>query len=367
MKFIPVAEPVIGNQEARYVMSALKSTWISSSGAFIDKFESSFAQFCNVRYATSCSNGTAALHLALLALDIGSGNEVILPSFTFIATANAIRYVGAIPVFVDIDPKTWNIDPEQIEKKITSRTKAIIPVHIYGYPSDMDKIKKIARKHSLGIIEDAAEAHAATYKNQTVGTIGDIGCFSFFGNKIITTGEGGMIVTNNRTLMRKIILLKNHGMSPKRKYYHPVIGYNYRMTNIQAAIGLAQLEKVPRTLARRQKIEALYRRMLKNTPGIVFQPLSAQIKHVCWLFSILITPAFGSSRNKLITYLKVQQIDSRPFFYPITYFPMYKCKEIFPIAERISKMGINLPSSPNLTNTQITYITQTINNFAAST
>ena len=363
MKFIPVAEPNLGSEEEKFVLECIRSTWISSTGAFIQKFEEEFSNYMGVKYAISCSNGTAALHLALLALDIKEGDEVILPTLTFISTANVITYVGAKPVFVDSDFETWNINPKLIEEKITAKTKAIIPVHLYGYPAHMKEIMKIAKKYHLYVIEDAAEAHAAKYLNKYVGTLGNIGCFSFFGNKIITSGEGGMLITNSKRLVEKIHLYKNHGMSPKKKYYHPVIGYNYRMTNLQAALGYAQMKRINNLLIKRKQIETWYRESLSKVSGIVFQPLKKEVSNVCWLFSALITPRYGKTRKSLQDYLKKKGIDSRPFFYPITHFPMYKIFETFPNAQRLSKWGINLPSSPNLDKSHISYITTAIRDF----
>lgn len=360
MKFIPVAYPHLGATEEKYILDCVRSSWISSTGAYIEKFEKAFANYIGAKYALSCNNGTSALHLALLALDIGPGDEVIIPAFTFIATANAVKYVGATPIFVDSEPNTWNLDASKIEEKITKKTKAIMPVHIYGYPAEMKKIMGIAKKHKLYVIEDAAEAHAAKYGKKYVGNFGDVGCFSFYGNKIITTGEGGMIITNKRKIIEKILLLKNHGMSKKRRYYHPIIGYNFRLTNLQAAIGLAQIEKFSELLNERKKIEQLYRKFLMDIPGVIFQPMNKHITHVCWLFSLLITPKFGKTRKYLMQYLAKYNIDSRPFFYTVTHFPMYKTRDVFPVAKQLSQQGINLPSFPGLSYDQIAYVANTI-------
>src|ERR1043166_3869860 len=222
---IPVAAPSLEGNEERYVLDCLKSTWISSTGAYIERFESAFAEFCGVKHASSCSNGTTALHLALLALGVGPGDEVIVPTLTFVATANAVVYCGGRPVFVDVQPDTWNIDPALIEAKITPRTKGIIVVHLFGHSVDMDPVASIARRRGLFVVEDAAQAHGAEYKGKRVGSLGDVATFSFFGNKIITTGEGGMVVTNDAAIASRIGLLKNHGMDPDRRYWHPIVGY----------------------------------------------------------------------------------------------------------------------------------------------
>ena len=365
MNFIPVAKPSLTRLETKYVTQCLKSTWISSSGHFIDKFERQFAKLTQSKYAISVTNGTAALHLALLALDIGPGDEVIVPALTFVATANAVRFVGATPIFVDIDPHTWTIDSSLLPKLITRKTRAIIPVHLYGYPCDMDPILAIAKRYKLEIIEDAAEAHEAMYKGKKVGSMGTMGCFSFYGNKIITTGEGGMITLNNAKLKNKIELLKNHGMSKTRRYFHPIIGYNYRMTNVQAAIGCAQIEKLAQIMSNRRRINDTYRTLLKDLSGIVLQPQNSDIQSVCWLFSLLITPKYGKTRDQLAKYLKNKNIDSRPFFYPLTSFAMYKSNTKFPQIELVSIQGLNLPSFPEITHQQLLYITTAIKQYAS--
>ena len=236
---ISLAQPQLSGNEYKYLMDAFLSTWISSIGSYISRFEETFSNYCGVKYGIATSNGTTALHLALSALDIGSGDEVIVPDITFAATINAVLYTGAVPVIVDVEEDSWCIDPDEIEKAITPKTKAIIPVHIYGQPCNMDAICAIARKNNLYIIEDCAEAHGAEWKNGKVGSFGIISCFSFFGNKVITTGEGGMCITDSIELNEKMRILRDHGMSRKKKYYHEVIGFNYRMTNLQAAIGLS--------------------------------------------------------------------------------------------------------------------------------
>lgn len=279
--FIPVAEPMIGKEEEMLVLEALRSGWISSIGKYIQQFEEEFARFCSVKHAITVSNGTAALHVTLVALGIGPGDEVIIPALTYVATANAVTYTGSTPVPVDVESDTWNIDPSKIKEKINPRTKAIIPVHLYGHPADMGPIMEIARKYHLFVIEDAAEAHGALYRNQIVGSIGTVGCFSFFGNKIITTGEGGMITLNNSILAQRIRMLKNQGVSKKRKYFHPEIGFNYRMTNLQAAIGLAQLRKVQKIIDKKIEIARLYQKfLLPLIPKITLHPEAKWAKNV---------------------------------------------------------------------------------------
>jgi len=360
---IPVMEPQMGTKELQYVSECVLTGWVSSSGKFVQQFENIFAEFCGAKYAIATSNGTTALHLALLSLKIGKGDEVIVPTLTFIATANAVTYTGAKPIFVDSEPKTWNIDPENIEKAITSKTKAIIPVHLYGHPANMDLIHDIASKYNLAVIEDAAQAHGALYKNQRVGIINstDIGCFSFFGNKIITTGEGGMVITNRKELYDKIRILRDHGMSGSQRYIHHVLGYNYRMTNLQAAIGAAQMEKIESILSTKKHIAQMYKEALRGIPGISLPPSAFWADNVYWLYSILIDKnIFGIGRDDLMTTLKNRQIDTRPLFIPLHQQPIYNTKESLPIAEHISSQGLSLPSSINLKLNDIKYVAKII-------
>lgn len=364
-KFIPIARPYISSRELNNVITAVKSSWISSTGAYIDQFEKAFAETVGTRFAVSTSSGTAALHLALLALGIGPGDEVIVPALTFVATANVVAYTGAKVILVDVEQDSWNIDPEKAAQKITRKTRAIIPVHLYGYPAQMDMIMKLARLHHIAVIEDAAEAHGATIRGKQVGAIGDAGCFSFYGNKIITTGEGGMITTNNTTLMKKIQLFKNHGMSPAKKYWHPVVGYNYRMTNIQAAIGLAQLAQFKKFLKQRRQIAQWYREDLHKIKNITLPPTNTlNIQGVNWLFTVLLKENAKKNRDELIKFLATQGIDSRPMFYPLSHFPMYKTREKFPVTEELSRTGITLPTYIGLSKKDITRITRQIASYA---
>ena len=362
---IPIAVPAIGSKELVKVKEAVESGWVSSKGKFIEEFEQRFADFCGAKYGIATSNGTAALHLALSALGIGKGDEVIIPTFTFVATANTVRYTGAKPVFVDSTKDCWCINPLLIEEKITSRTKAIIPVHLYGHPSDMDPILKIARKHHLYVIEDAAEAHGAEYKGIRVGSLGTIGCFSFYGNKIITTGEGGMCVTNNKRLAQKMMILRDHGMNPKKRYWYDVIGFNYRMTNLQAALGVAQLERINDFIKKKRQIASWYKDGLHNLAqkgSITVHPELAWAKCVYWMYSILIERNFGKTRNQIITILERKGIETRPFFYPIHTLPPYRkfANNNYPVAEDIAKRGINLPSAVSLIEKDINQITLVI-------
>lgn len=358
MKKIFVASPNLNGNEKKYVEDCLNTTLISSGGGqYIEKFENEFAEFCGAQYAASCCNGTVALHLALLALGIKVGDEVIMPVITYIATANAVKYVGATPVFVDIDEDTWNIDVSKIEEKITKNTRAIIVVHLYGNPAQMDEIMKIAQKHNLYVIEDAAEAHGATYKGKKVGSIGDIGTFSFFGNKVITTGEGGMIVTKDEKLDQYIRLLKGQGVDPQKRYWHLEIGYNYRMTNIAAAIGLGQLENINDHINKRIQIREMYYNILrKYSDYIKFQRITDQSTSINWMTSIIFLPKVGESRDNICKKLEGYGIETRPVFYPINTMPPYKQDGNYPVAEYISSSGINLPTHDLLSEQDIEYI-----------
>jgi perosamine synthetase len=353
---IPIAKPDLGCAESKCVNECLKSGWISSKGQFIDMFEEKFANFCGTKYATSCCNGTAALHLALLSLGIEKGDEVLVPDLTFISTANAVKYCQAVPVLVDVEPTSWNMDPEQLSKKITSRTKAIIPVHLYGVPCDMDKIMQIAKEHDLFVVEDCAEAHGAEYQGKKVGTFGDVGCFSFFANKIITTGEGGMCVSNKGELIDKINVLKNHGMSGQKKYWHDCVGFNYRLTSMQAAVGLAQLGRISEFLEKRKKIEKWYKKNLSKDPDIHFQSAPSGSNPVCWMFSMLLCDKDGLKKANIIKKLENKGIDTRPVFYPLSTMPPYFQTDNYPNSAKISKQGLTLPTYTELTEEDVNLI-----------
>ena len=366
---IPIAEPLLGEEELNNVIEAVKSGWISSKGKFILEFEEKIARYCGVKYGVATSNGTTALHLALVALGIGPGDEVIVPTLTFIATANAVRYTGAKPVFVDSHPDYWCIDPEKIEEKITPRTKAIIPVHLYGHPADMAPIMDIARKHSLYVIEDAAEAHGAEYKGRKVGSFGDISCFSFYGNKIITTGEGGICLTNDEKLAERMRILRDHGMNPDKRYWHDVMGFNYRMTNLQAAVGVAQLKKLDRFAEKKREIARWYSEGLKELEKegqIKLHPEMPWAKCVYWMYCILVEGKFGMSRDELMKQLEEKGIETRLFFYPVHIMPPYytnKNEKDFAVAEELSGKGINLPSSVKLSREDIQKICEIIRRY----
>ena len=361
---IPVYRPSLTGNEKKYVNECLDSTWISSKGKFISLFEKGFANFVDAQYAASVSNGTVAIHLALVVLGIGPGDEVIVPTLTYIASVNAITYTGAKPVFVDSTEDTWQMDPEDVEKKITPNTKAIMAVHLYGYPCEMDALTKIAKKHSLFIVEDCAEAIGTEYKGQNVGTFGDIAAFSFFGNKMITTGEGGMIVTNDQTLYDRSVHYKGQGLSKHRFYWHDVVGFNYRMTNICAAIGLAQLEQADKFIARKQEIAQQYIIHLEDLP-LKFHKGGHGVKHSYWMCSILVDDP--EKRDPLMDYLGAYGIETRPLFYPVHTMPMYAQNfQKHPVAEYLGWRGINLPSYPGLTDDEIKEVCTHIKTFFAA-
>lgn len=354
----PVYQPFIHGNEKKYVSDCIDSTWISSKGKYIEKFETEFSKKINVNYSIGVCNGTIALHLGLLTLGIGPGDEVIVPTFTYIASVNSIKYTGAKPIFVDSLEETWQMDPEDIKRKITPNTKAIMPVHLYGQMCDMDRILEIAQKNRLFVIEDCAEAFGSKYKNNYAGTFGDLSCFSFFGNKTITTGEGGMVVTDDKTLYERAVHLKGQGLAKYREYWHDVVGYNFRMTNIQAAIGLAQLEQAEQIIKKKRQIFKWYKKYLNNLP-LKFHEEQKNTFHTYWMVNILTENS--TVRDSLRNYLAEKGIETRPTFFPIHTMPIYDDQfNRFPIAEFLGWRGINLPSYPDLEETDVKFISKTI-------
>ncbi len=342
--FLPVAEPDLTRAELRSLIDAYLSTWISSIGEYIRQFEQRFAARHGMAHGVATSNGTVSLHLALAALGIGEGDEVIVPDFTFAASANTVIHVGARPVLVDVDPDTWCISVDAIAKAITPRTRAIMPVHVFGRPAPMTEIAELARAHGLFVIEDCAEAHGARYDGKPVGSFSDIASFSFFGNKIITTGEGGICLANDPDLAARMRMLRDHGMRPDRRYWHDEPGYNFRMTNLQAAIGCAQLDRMDELIAMRRKVHDIYASELASIPGVTLPPpLPARFEPVVW-FSCALVPA--QHRAALIAACREANIDLRPFFHGLSSMPAYrryarKC----PVSSQLSASGINLPTS----------------------
>lgn len=363
MERIPVSEPAIVGNEWKYLKECVDTKWVSSEGEFVKNFEKEFAKYCGVKYALAISNGTHALHLVLLSHGIKTGDEVIVPDLTFIATANAVYYIGAKPVCCDINRETWNIDVEKIESLVTEKTKAIIPVHLYGLPCEMDEINEIAQKHGLIVVEDSAEAAGAEYKGKKAGNLGNSAIFSFYGNKIITTGEGGMITTNDAKIAERAAFLRNHAMSKERHYFHTELGYNYRMTNLQAAFGLAQLEGLDKFVGERIRIARLYSEMLAGVDGITLPAERPYSKHIFWTYSVLIEDEFGISSFELQERLRDKGIETRPFFAPISKMPFYQKFDFnCPVCYDVSKRGISLPTFSGLTEKQIERVVNEIKN-----
>jgi perosamine synthetase len=361
--FIPVCEPLLGGKELEYVTKAVSGGWISSSGSYVAEFERAFAEYLGVPHAVATTSGTTALHLALVAAGIGPGDEVIIPAFTMIASAFAVCYTGAKPVFVDAEAASWNIDARLIAEKISERTRAIMPVHIYGHSCDMDEIQKLADAHDLYVLEDAAEAIGSRYKGRLCGAIGDLNCFSLFANKLITTGEGGMVVTQDDRLAERLRYYKNlcFPLDGTRRYVHEEIGFNYRMPNVLAAIGLAQIERVDFYLERRRSNAARYNAHFKGQRGIVTPPEAAYTESSYWMYSILLGDDFGVSRDEVMRKLKAAGIETRSFFVSMHRQPAlakFGCdmSGSYPVTDELARTGLYLPSSSGLSDAQIARI-----------
>jgi perosamine synthetase len=365
--FIPVCEPLLAGRELEYVTKAVSAGWISSSGGYVKEFEEAFAKYLDVPLAVTTTSGTAALHLALVAAGIGPGDEVIIPSFTMIATAFAVCYTGAKPVFVDAEAKTWNIDVAQIESKIGPRTKAILPVHVYGHACDMDALDRLAQKHQLLVIEDAAEAIGSRYQGKLCGALGDMSCFSFFANKLVTTGEGGMVAARDERFADRLRTYKNLCFPSKgpRRYVHEDIGFNYRMPNVLAAIGLAQLERVEFYLESRRKNAAYYDARLAGQRGITTPPNEPYTLNSYWMYGILIEDDFGLTRDEVMTRLGAAGIDTRSFFVSMHRQPAlakYGCdvSGAYPVTDDLAKKGLYLPSGSGLREEELSRIVDTL-------
>jgi perosamine synthetase len=351
---IPVASADLSGNEEKYAVEAIRSTWISSAGKFLARFEEEFAAACEVPHALAAANGTVALHLALAALNVGPGDEVIVPSLTYIATANAVRYVGAEPVFVDVDPDTWTLCPRAVEEAITSRTRAVIPVHLLGHPADMDPINRIAAINGLWVVEDAAEAVFARYKGRVTGGLGHVGTFSFFGNKLLTCGEGGAVTARDEHLANRLRILRGQGMDPQRRYYFPVTGFNFRLTNLAAALLCAQMERRAAIVAKRREIYATYNELLSPIPGVKLQPVAPWAELSPWMYAAEVTEELGCTRDELIAALAAEGIETRPMFIPLHTLPPFregsrKRGERLPVTDRLGAGGIMLPTYNTLT------------------
>lgn len=366
MLMIPLCIPEIKGNEWQYIKDCLDTNWVSSAGSYVDKFEQDFATYVKAEKAVVTVNGTAALELALRSVGIGNGDEVIVSSLTFISPVNTIKYVGAEPVFVDVCRDTYVMDAEKIEKLITSKTKAILPIHIYGHSVDMDKVMELANKYNLYVIEDATESLGSLYKGKATGTIGHIGCFSFNGNKLITTGAGGMLVTNDEKLAEraKFLSTQTKVVTDNKAFYHPEVGFNYRMPNLLAAMGCAQLEKIDEYIEAKREHASFYNEKLKNIKGITLPEEKEWCKNVYWLYSILIEDDYKISRDELVEKLGSSGIESRPFFMPVHDMPPYRdCRHgDMSVTNEIAAKGINLPSSVGLTKDEIRNVCKIIEN-----
>lgn len=366
---ISVCEPVLDGNEARYVMDCLQSNWISSNGNYNRLFEESMAQYIGSQYAVSCSSCTTALHLALLAAGIGPGDEVIIPSFTLIVSANTVLQTGATPVLVDVDPKTWCIDPTLIEEKISPRTRAIMVVHMYGHPCDMPEILRIAQKYDLKVIEDCAESHGAEINGQRTGSFGDLSCFSFYGNKIVTTGEGGMVLCDDAAYAERLSLLRNQGFQQPR-FVHEVMGFNYRLTNIQAAIGLAQMEKIEEKIAKKRLIARLYNEFLSGQDDFDLPYEAPGYLNVYWMYGIVLKGKMTAKKEWVMGYLKEKGIETRSFFCPMHLQPVFQqgehtithpsFRQKYPVSENLWRNGLYLPSGLNLDREQVKQVCETL-------
>lgn len=356
-----VAAPDLSGNEAAYVKDCLESTWISSQGRFLDEFEARLARYTGVKHAVATCNGTVALHLALAAMGLGAGDEVIVPSLTFIATANAVRYCGATPVFADSDPETGCIDPESAARLVTPRTKGIVPVHLYGHPCDMDALDLLAERHGLWIVEDAAEAIGAEHRGRRAGSLARAGMFSFFGNKTVTTGEGGAVTTDDDQLAKRLKLLRGQGMTPDRRYWHEALGFNYRMTNLAAAIGVAQMERVDELVDHRRRLAGWYHSELAGRSLLTLPGERPEVKHAYWMYSVLLPE--GVDRVKVMQRLASRDVETRPYFYPAHEMPMYlDCPSDggCPTACELSRRGLSLPSSSYLSKSDAAFVAEAL-------
>jgi perosamine synthetase len=353
---IPWAKPDFWGNEQKYVADALISTWISG-GPFLDRFENDFAQYCGVRHALTSSNGTTALHMAYLALGLKAGDEVILPGFAFMGAANMALYVGVQPVFTDVDPQTWCLSVAEIEKHLTPRTKLIVPIHTYGNVCEMDSIMQLADSRGIAVVEDVAEAFACQYKNRLAGAFGAIGTFSFQATKTITTGEGGMVITSDENLYDRMALYRSHGMRRKQYYWHDLVGHNFRLTNLQAAVGVAQMEKLDEIVKERKRVHSQYRDFLSNVPGLTLQYFPPEVDSVLWAIALKLDPiAFPQGRDTVIAEMMQAGVETRPgFVAPRFMYHIYACPEL-PVTEELSKNVLSLPTYPTLQNEQIFFI-----------
>jgi perosamine synthetase len=371
---IPVNEPLLNGNETAYVMECLKTGWVSSSGRFIEEFEQKWAAYCGMKYGVAVSNGTTALQVAVDCIGLKPGDEVIMPTFTIISCAQAVVNSGGIPVLVDAEPHTWCMDVSRVESRITSRTRAIMPVHIYGHPVDMDPLIRLAEKHGLVIIEDAAEVHGAEYLSGRIGAdpawkrcggLGHISTFSFYANKLITTGEGGMVLTSDETVAKKARSFRNLCFRPERRFYHTELGYNFRLTNLQAALGVAQIERIDEIVAFKRRMGRMYTEMLKDIECLQLPVEESWAKQVYWMYGLVIDEKTAKNASDLAASLKAEGIETRPFFLGMHEQPVFHERKLFlneryPVAERIARQGLYLPSGMTLTDEQMKRIVEAV-------
>lgn len=367
---IPVANPSLDGNERAYVLDCLESGWISSQGGYLRKFEAALAEFLGVEHALAVSNGTVALHLALVTLGIGPGDEVIVPDLTFAASASAVVHAGATPVLVDVERTSWTLDLDKAASAIGPRTRAIMPVHLYGQPADMDGVKALADRHGLLVIEDAAEALGSTWKGRRVGSIGDASTFSFFANKIVTTGEGGMVVFADSAKAERARRLRDHGMNPAKRYWHDEIGFNYRMTNMQAAIGVAQMERIESFIQGKLALAERYREGLSGIAGIVLPVERAEVLNTYWSYSILLSDCPSmEERDRVIARLARLGIGTRPLFYPLHSMPAFRAfagNRDFSVTDHLSARGLSLPSAVTLADREVDFVCQSLGSLLAA-
>jgi perosamine synthetase len=371
---IPVNEPLLGERELEYVTECIRTGWISSAGHFIEEFEEKWAAYCGMKYGVAVSNGTTALQVAVGCIGLEPGDEVIIPTFTIISCAQAVVYNGGVPVLVDAEPRTWCMDVSQVEAKITPRTRAIMPVHIYGHPVDMDPLLTLAEKHDLVIIEDAAEVHGAEYLSgrdgsgaawRRCGGLGHISAFSFYANKLITTGEGGMVLTNDAGYAEKARSLRNLCFRPERRFYHTELGYNFRLTNLQAALGLAQLERFDEIVAKKRWMGQAYTERLQGIPGLQLPVEEAWARHVYWMYGLVLDEGRGMDAVEFARRLKAEGVETRPFFLGMHEQPVFLERGLFrgeryPVAERLARQGLYLPSGLALTEAQLEQVCEAV-------
>jgi perosamine synthetase len=363
---IAIAAPLLNGNELAYVTDCIKTNWISSQGKYVKQFENMFTDYHHGFYSLAVSNGTVALHLALIALGINEDHEVIVPNLTFAASVNSIIYTGAKPILIDVERESFNMDVDKIENAITTKTKAIMVVHLYGNPCKMNEILSIANKYNLYVIEDCAEALGSFYDGKPVGVFGDVSTFSFYGNKTITTGEGGMVLFKSEKIAQHAAILRDHGMSRTKRYWHEEVGYNYRITNIQAAIGVAQFERLDEFVSAKRKIALTYSEILSKHKFFLLPKVESCSINSYWLFTCVITSNAPFTRDELMNYLNNHGIETRPVFYPMSQMPPYAkdAQSIsYEVSEEISTNGFSLPSSVNLTELELVYICNTINSF----